>query len=93
MSTMSFSPAEEGVLSLIGEELLEMEDLHELLCPEIPADQVTAAVGLLKWEGLLANYGTSDYPFYYRTEKGTLVLAEYRRGQRDRYQQGVLHAV
>lgn len=94
MSKMSFSPAEEGVLGLLGEELLEMEDLHELLlCPEIPAEEISAAVRLLKREGLLANYGTSDYPFYFRTEKGTQVLGEYRRRQRDRYQQGVLHAV
>lgn len=90
--SQSFSPAEEGVLSLIGEELLEMEDLHELLCPEISEHEVTGAVRFLKTLGLLANYGTSEFPFYFRTEEGGQVLADYRRSKRASYQQGVLHA-
>jgi hypothetical protein len=93
MSQASFSPAEEGVLSLTCEELLEIDDLYELLCPEISQEEVTAAVRFLKTLGLLENWGTSKYPFYYRTEKGIQVLGEYRRRARDTYKQGQLHVV
>jgi hypothetical protein len=85
-----FSPLEERVLELLGEQWHTLEELKRLLFPEHAPERVKSAVAFLRRKQLVQLLERDHgQPFLEQTPLGAEVLADYRASQRPLHMEGL----
>ena len=82
MLKLSFSPLEETVLQLLGEQWYTMQELKRNLFPEHAPESVKAAVAYLRRHQLVQPLEREHgEPYLEQTPLGAQVLADFRRSR------------
>jgi hypothetical protein len=89
MSVLSFSPIEELVLALLGEQWYTRQELKRKLFPEHPPETVTRALDYLRRHELIHELPRHAGESYWEsTPLGHQVLADFRRSRQPLYLEG-----
>jgi hypothetical protein len=82
MTRLRFSPLEETVLQLLGEQWYTLGELKQKLFPEHAPQYVKSAVNYLRDHELVVQLPREhSEPYLESTELGRQVLADYRRAR------------